>query len=122
MKESIKAVVFDFDGTLYYQKPVQAYNLFRIAYRVLRNPRVISDVNLIRQYRSLREEYSKLGIPILNVDNVMIQSGDIKYTNGSNIGNEGVNYLDLFEIILIELGKIFNVRKIIILQIYIFLN
>jgi hypothetical protein len=60
--------------------------------------------------------------PILNVDNVMIQSGDIKYTNGSNIGNEGVNYFDLFEIILIELGKIFNVRKIIILQIYNFLN
>jgi hypothetical protein len=30
--------------------------------------------------------------PILNVDNVMIQYGDIKYTNGSNIGNEVLNY------------------------------
>jgi HAD superfamily hydrolase (TIGR01549 family) len=68
MKESIKAVIFDFDGTIYFQKPVQAYNLFRIAYRVAINPRLIGEVSLIRHYRKLREDYSKLNIPILKVE------------------------------------------------------
>jgi hypothetical protein len=43
--------------------------------------------------------------PILNVDNAMIQSGEIQYNDGV------MNYFDLFENVLIELGKIFNVRK-----------
>jgi HAD superfamily hydrolase (TIGR01549 family) len=90
MKESIKAVVFDFDGTLYYQKPVQAYNLFRIVYRVFRNPRVINDVHLIRQYRSLREEYSKLGIPILNVD---VDLANLKELNSKELKTIRDNWL-----------------------------
>lgn len=64
----IKAIVLDFDGTVYFQKPVQIYNLLRIILTISVRPRVISEIRIIQKYRKMREKYSDSNLPILSVE------------------------------------------------------
>lgn len=50
-----KAVVFDLDGTLYYQKPFRIRMLFNLAGHVICHPSCIGDLFLIKRYREIRE-------------------------------------------------------------------
>ena len=64
----VKAIILDFDGTVYFQKPVQIYNLIRIILTICVKPRVISDIRILQRYRRMREKYSDLNLPILRVE------------------------------------------------------
>jgi HAD superfamily hydrolase (TIGR01549 family) len=64
----VKAIVLDFDGTVYFQKPVQIYNLLRIILAISVKPRVVSDIRIIQKYRRMRERYSDSNLPILRVE------------------------------------------------------
>ncbi len=52
-----KAVIFDLDGTLYYQKPFRIRMLFYLAGHMLAHPSSIRDVFLIKKYREIRENW-----------------------------------------------------------------
>ncbi len=67
-KIEVKAIILDFDGTVYFQKPVQLYNLIRIILTLTSKPIVISEIRIIQKYRKMREKYSESQIPILRVE------------------------------------------------------
>ena len=52
-----RAVIFDLDGTLYYQKPFRIRMLFYLLGRMLWHPVSIGDVFLIKRYRKVREKW-----------------------------------------------------------------
>lgn len=52
-----RAVIFDLDGTLYYQKPFRMRMLFYLLGHILRHPSSIGDVFLIKRYREVREKW-----------------------------------------------------------------
>lgn len=52
-----QAVIFDLDGTLYYQKPFRVRMLFFLAGHMLTHPASIRDVFLIKKYREIRENW-----------------------------------------------------------------
>lgn len=52
-----RAVIFDLDGTLYYQKPFRIRMLFYLLGHILRHPSSIGDVFLIKRYREVREKW-----------------------------------------------------------------
>lgn len=54
-----KAVIFDLDGTLYYQKPFRIKMATYLAGYVLTHPWCIKDMFLIKAYREIREEWEK---------------------------------------------------------------
>lgn len=64
----VKAIILDFDGTVYFQKPVQLYNLVRIILTISVKPRTIRDIKIIHKYRKMRESYSESSTPILKVE------------------------------------------------------
>ena len=64
----VKAIVLDFDGTVYFHKPVQLYNLLRIILAISVKPRVVSEIRILQKYRRMRERYSDSNLPILRVE------------------------------------------------------
>lgn len=54
-----KAVIFDLDGTLYYQKPFRLRMLRYLAFYAVRHPSRIRDLFLIKRYREIREHWTK---------------------------------------------------------------
>ncbi len=52
-----RAVIFDLDGTLYYQKPFRVKMLFYLLGHILRHPSSIGDIFLIKRYREVREKW-----------------------------------------------------------------
>ena len=57
-----KAVIFDLDGTLYYQKPFRIKMFcFLIGY-ILTHPTSISDMFIIKKYREIREDWEKCSV------------------------------------------------------------
>lgn len=52
-----RAVIFDMDGTLYYQKPFRRRMLCYLAGHMLRHPSAIGDILLIKRYREVREKW-----------------------------------------------------------------
>lgn len=52
-----RAVIFDMDGTLYYQKPFRIRMLFYLLGHMLRHPSAIGDILLIKRYREIREKW-----------------------------------------------------------------
>lgn len=52
-----RAVIFDLDGTLYYQKPFRVRMVFYLLGHMLRHPASIGDVFLIKRYREVREKW-----------------------------------------------------------------
>lgn len=54
-----KAVIFDLDGTLYYQKPFRRRMLFYLLGHVLKHPSGVKDMLLIKKYREYRENWEK---------------------------------------------------------------
>lgn len=52
-----RAVIFDLDGTLYYQKPFRIRMLFYLLGHMLQHPSSIGDVFLIKRYREVREKW-----------------------------------------------------------------
>ncbi len=52
-----RAVIFDLDGTLYYQKPFRIRMLFYLFGHMLRHPSAIGDMLLIKRYREVREKW-----------------------------------------------------------------
>lgn len=52
-----RAVIFDLDGTLYYQKPFRVRMAFYLLGHMLRYPASIGDVFLIKRYREVREKW-----------------------------------------------------------------
>ena len=52
-----RAVIFDMDGTLYYQKPFQIRMIFYLMGHLLRHPSAIGDMMLIKRYREIREKW-----------------------------------------------------------------
>lgn len=52
-----RAVIFDLDGTLYYQKPFRIRMLFYLLGHMLRHPSSVGDIFLIKRYREVREKW-----------------------------------------------------------------
>lgn len=52
-----RAVVFDLDGTLYYQKPFRIRMILYLLGHILRRPSSIGDIFLIKRYREVREKW-----------------------------------------------------------------
>lgn len=78
MKEKIsdyKAVIFDLDGTLYYQKPFRIRMLIYLCQYMLLHPSSLKDILIVKEYRSVREKWSA-------------------YEEQSASGNENLNSLD----------------------------
>lgn len=62
-KESLfdyKAVIFDLDGTLYYQKPFRIKMLLYLMGHMLTHPSGVKDVFLIKKYRQIRENWDEI--------------------------------------------------------------
>lgn len=55
-----KAVIFDLDGTLYYQKPFRIRMALYLAAHMITHPSSIKDVLLIKKYREVRENWEEL--------------------------------------------------------------
>lgn len=55
-----KAVIFDLDGTLYYQKPFRIRMALYLAGHMLAHPSSMKDVLLIKKYREIRENWEIL--------------------------------------------------------------
>ncbi|NBH83389.1 HAD family hydrolase [bacterium C-53] len=54
-----RAVIFDLDGTLYYQKPFRLRMLFYLIGYAIRHPFRVRDLFLIKRYREIRENWPK---------------------------------------------------------------
>lgn len=52
-----RAVIFDLDGTLYYQKPFRIRMLFYLLCHMLSHPRSAGDIFLMKRYREVREKW-----------------------------------------------------------------
>jgi len=72
--ESVKAVILDFDGTVYFQRPIQFYNLIRIGIILVAKPHKYREIQIIRRYRKMREHYSESNMPILEVEKDLAQA------------------------------------------------
>lgn len=57
----MKAVIFDVDGTLYDQRKLRIRLLFDMLRSALRRPAVVSDLNVIRNFRKAREQLGASG-------------------------------------------------------------
>lgn len=55
--DQYKAVVFDLDGTLYYQKPFRMRMVRFLAWHLISHPRAIKDMFIILDYRKIREDW-----------------------------------------------------------------
>ena len=55
--DQYKAVVFDLDGTLYYQKPFRRRMVRFLACHLFTHPRAIRDMLIILDYRKIREDW-----------------------------------------------------------------
>ena len=53
-----KAVIFDLDGTLYYQKPFRIKMMCYLVCRALSHPSCIKDILIIKKYREVRENWA----------------------------------------------------------------
>lgn len=54
-----RAVVFDVDGTLYFQKPFRRRMLRYLMGYVLRHPSALGDMLLLKEYREIREDWER---------------------------------------------------------------
>lgn len=54
-----QAVLFDLDGTLYYQKPFRMRMLVYLAIHILTHPSSVKDVLIIKKYREVREKWEE---------------------------------------------------------------
>ena len=54
-----KAVIFDLDGTLYYQKPFRKRMFLYLVGHMLAHPSSVKDIFLIKKYREYREDWEK---------------------------------------------------------------
>ncbi len=57
--DEYKAVIFDVDGTLYFQKPFRIRMMLYLISHVLRHPSSIGDLFLIKKYREVRENWEE---------------------------------------------------------------
>lgn len=55
-----KAVIFDLDGTLYYQKPFRIRMLLYLMGHMLMHPFAVKDVFLLKKYRQIREDWEEI--------------------------------------------------------------
>lgn len=55
-----KAVIFDLDGTLYYQKPFRIRMLLYLIGYALAHPSGVKDIFLIQKYRQIRENWDEI--------------------------------------------------------------
>jgi HAD superfamily hydrolase (TIGR01549 family) len=65
--DEYKAVIFDMDGTLYYQRPFRVRMLFFLLGHVISHPSSINDMFIIKKYREVREHWEDT--PRDNVEN-----------------------------------------------------
>jgi HAD superfamily hydrolase (TIGR01549 family) len=72
-----KAVIFDMDGTLYFQKPFRIRMLLYLVGHVLSHPSSIGDLFIIKKYRNVREHWDMdvLGLEAKKGENL----DDIQY-------------------------------------------
>lgn len=54
-----KAVIFDLDGTLYYQKPFRIRMIKWLAGYIIKHPSSIKDMFIIKKYRKVRENWEQ---------------------------------------------------------------
>ncbi len=62
----IKLVIFDVDGTLYNQKKLRIFMIFKIIIFILFNPRKINEIRIIKEFREQRELRSFEQVPNIN--------------------------------------------------------
>jgi FMN phosphatase YigB (HAD superfamily) len=70
-----KLLILDLDGTLYYQTPVRIFNFLKILLFLIFLPSTVTEIRILRRYRSLREIFSEQLKPIADV--VDIISADV---------------------------------------------
>lgn len=59
----LRAVVFDVDGTLYEQKPLQRLMRNRLLREALRRPRTVRDIRCLMRFRDMREAMAEQVLP-----------------------------------------------------------
>lgn len=55
-----KAVIFDLDGTLYFQKPFRLRMIAYLAGYLLAHPSAVKDLLIIKKYREVREKWEEI--------------------------------------------------------------
>lgn len=57
--EDYKVIIFDLDGTLYFQKPFRKKMISFLVRHLLKKPKAIKDMLIIWKYRIIREEWTR---------------------------------------------------------------
>ena len=55
--EEYKAIIFDLDGTLYFQKSFRKKMICFLLLHLLNNPKAILDILIVWKYRVIREDW-----------------------------------------------------------------
>lgn len=77
--DEYKAVVFDLDGTLYYQKPFRLRMIRFLAGYLLMHPKAIKDMLIILEYRKIREDWERYEDTMHFEEHVDIDSRQYSY-------------------------------------------
>lgn len=77
-----KAVIFDLDGTLYYQKPFRIRMLRYLIGHILTHPSSVKDVLLIQKYRQVREDWDKIEKKSSYQEDIDLDSRQFAYVAG----------------------------------------
>ena len=110
----VKTIILDFDGTVYFQKPVQLYNLIRIILTITVKPSAVSEIRIISKYRKMREKYSESSTPILRVEDDLAAELNQSVEKIKSIRDYWLIYSQSFSIKLFQ--RVFLLRKISQLQ------
>lgn len=74
-----KAVIFDLDGTLYYQRPFRVRMAWWIVGYIISHPHAVRDVSLIIQYRKVREHWEQYSSSVKVADTQMLDEQQYAY-------------------------------------------
>lgn len=74
-----KAVIFDLDGTLYYQRPFRVRMAWWIVGYIISHPHAVRDVFLIIQYRKVREHWEQYSGSVEAPDTQMLDRQQYAY-------------------------------------------
>lgn len=86
-----KAVIFDLDGTLYYQKPFRIKMALYLVKYVITHPKSVSDIFLIKKYREVRENWEMCEKEMVFNQDISLDDRQYEYVaQKKNVGAEKV--------------------------------
>ena len=77
--EDYQLIIFDLDGTLYFQKPFRKKMLLFLMKHVLKHPGCVKDMFLIKRYREVREKWEELAPSVQGTDEMSLDDRQYAY-------------------------------------------